>query len=76
MTVAGWYFGQRYFPVNYPLGRMALYVGLSLGIWFLAERLAEGMGYSLLVKMVVNSFLLLGYIGFAWKIEWKNVNSI
>ncbi len=76
MTVAGWYFGQRYFPVNYPLGRMALYVGLSLGLWFLAERLAEVLGYSFLVKMVVNSFLLFGFIGFSWKMEWKNVNSI
>jgi O-antigen/teichoic acid export membrane protein len=76
MMVVGWYFGQRYFPVNYPLGRMVLYVGLSLGLWFLAERLAESLGYSILVKMVVNSFLLLGYIGLAWKMERKNINSI
>ncbi|MBK8563591.1 MAG: oligosaccharide flippase family protein [Saprospiraceae bacterium] len=76
MTVAAWYFGQRYFPVNYPLGRMAFYVGLSLGIWFLAEKMAEALGYSFLLKMVVNSFLLVGFIGIAWKMERQNVNSI
>ncbi len=71
MMAAGWYFGQRYFPVNYPLRRMAIYVGLSLGLWFLTERMADVLGYAFGVKMAVNTLFLLAFISIAWKMERK-----
>jgi O-antigen/teichoic acid export membrane protein len=76
MMAAGWYFGQRYFPVNYPLGRMALYVTLALALYFLGEMLAQWVGYSPLVKMAVNTALLAGYVAAAWRLERKSLRGL
>jgi O-antigen/teichoic acid export membrane protein len=76
MMVVGWYFGQRFFPVNYPLGRMALYVGLAILLYIVATLLAQWAGYGFVAKMVVNSVLLLGYLGVAWSLERKSMTEL
>jgi len=37
MMAAGYLIGQRYYPIPYPIGRMALYIVLAVGIYFLSE---------------------------------------
>ncbi|MBI5916446.1 MAG: lipopolysaccharide biosynthesis protein [Bacteroidetes bacterium] len=76
MMAAGWYFGQRFFPVNYPLGRMALYVALAIGLYIVGELLAQWAGYPFEVKMGVNTVLLVGYLGVAWRLEGKTVKAM
>lgn len=76
MMAAGWYFGQRFFPVNYPLGRMVLYVVLVIGLYFVAEALAQWAGYGFVAKMVVNTVLLVGYLGVAWRLERPSLNAL
>jgi hypothetical protein len=73
MMVAGWYFGQRYFPVRYPLGRMALYVALAIGLWWLGESLAGWLSLSPSAKIGANTGLLLCFIGTAWGLERRGL---
>jgi|APTNR8051073442_1049403.scaffolds.fasta_scaffold00768_9 O-antigen/teichoic acid export membrane protein len=37
MMVAGYLLGQRYYPIPYPIGRMALYISLAVGMYLLSE---------------------------------------
>lgn len=37
MMAAGYLLGQRHYPIPYPIGRMALYIVLAVGIYFLSE---------------------------------------
>ncbi len=67
MTIASYWAGQKYYPIKYPLGRMALYLVLAI----LAYLLSEGVRYwakgSLPVILSINFVVLLAYFAaIAW----------
>lgn len=76
MMLAGLYFGQRFFPVNYPIGRMAFYVGFAVALYYISVLLAQWTGYSFVVKMAVNTITLFVYLGITWKLERKGLSSL
>jgi O-antigen/teichoic acid export membrane protein len=59
--VASYLLGQKYFPIKYNLRKFFLYMGFSLGIFFLAGffHLEEGSVF----KFIVNNFLIAVFIG-------------
>ncbi|MEK7257394.1 MAG: polysaccharide biosynthesis C-terminal domain-containing protein [Bacteroidota bacterium] len=76
MMAAGWYFGQRYFPVNYPLGRMASYVGLALGLYLLSEIFQKTIAAGHWLVWVFNTLLLGIFLFIAWRLERGSLKSI
>lgn len=67
MTITSYWAGQKYHPIRYPLGRMALYLVLAL----LAYGLSEGVRYwaqdLLWVILCINFLILLAYFAaIAW----------
>ncbi|MBK9487665.1 MAG: oligosaccharide flippase family protein [Haliscomenobacter sp.] len=67
MTIASYWAGQKFYPIKYPLGRMALYLVLAV----LAYLLSEGVRYwakgSLPVILSINFVVLLAYFAaIAW----------
>ncbi|MES2557065.1 MAG: oligosaccharide flippase family protein [Bacteroidota bacterium] len=59
--VASYLLGQKYFPIRYNLRKFFLYMGFSVGIFFLAGffHLEEGSVF----KFIVNNIMIAAFIG-------------
>ncbi|CAN5618449.1 oligosaccharide flippase family protein [soil metagenome] len=69
MMVASYIKGQQIYPVPYHLSRLLLFVGVAVGIWLLSLFLVQYFHLSGISMWIMNTLLLLGYIGTMWKIE-------
>jgi len=58
--------GQKYYPVAYPVKRLSLYFLLALGLYFLMNALPIE---SLILRLIVNTVILLGYIAVVMKFD-------
>jgi O-antigen/teichoic acid export membrane protein len=68
--VVTWYVGQRHYPVPYPIGRMALYIGLALAVYGVMRFYLPNLGENGMFGWRV--CLFLGYVGFLGLLEMKN----
>lgn len=73
MTLACWWWGQKYYPVPYELGRITGYMagglflyGVSLGVRYQFEP-------SQAVMLTVNTLLLGLFLLFTWKLEKREI---
>jgi O-antigen/teichoic acid export membrane protein len=67
MTVISYWAGQHYYPLKYPLGRMLLYLVLSLAAYGLSELVRPALNASLPLRLSVNFLILLIYFAaIAW----------
>lgn len=70
MTVASYFLAMKYYPVQYPIRRIALYILTALAIYLGADALAEtGIYPNLAVKLIVHTVFLLGYLVMIYLIE-------
>ena len=61
MAVCSYFLGKKYYPIPYPLSRIALYFGLMLGFYFLSLNYTFGMA--------INSLYLILYIAIVYVLE-------
>ena len=70
MMIASYFLGNKYYPVQYDLKKILGYLGLAILLYF-------GVGYfqfdSIIMTLVINNLVLLGFIGFVWMLERKNL---
>jgi O-antigen/teichoic acid export membrane protein len=67
MTIVSYWAGQKYHPIHYPLGRMALYFLLALFAYGLSEGLRYLTKGALPVILSINFLILLAYFAaIAW----------
>ena len=67
MMLASHYFGQKYYPVPYNIGKIILYMLFSFGLYLISTQLyLEGA-----IKYIVNAIILFGFIGFIYFNEFK-----
>lgn len=76
MTAACWWWGRKYYPVNYDWMRMGGYVALALVLYFGSDWLAQWAGYGLPVKLAVNTGLMLVFFGVVWKLENQSLRAL
>lgn len=62
MAGASYLIGRRHYPVDYPIGRMALYLGLALLIYFGSLGVEKWFSPGLALMMGINTVLLFGYL--------------
>lgn len=74
MTIASYLIGQRYYKVPYRIDRMSLYIGLALGGYLLSNWM-HPIFTNLYLRMLVNTMILLSYLGVILALEWKSVKS-
>jgi len=67
MVVISYLFGQKYYPIQYPLGRIALYLGSAVGLFLIANWLKPSL--SSVLSYLINSILFLFYISMVWVLE-------
>ncbi len=67
MAVGNYAASRRYYPVDYPIGKMALYLLLAIGAYALSEQLRPIVVESLAKTLLLNTAILLAYLGLiAW----------
>lgn len=70
MTGLSYFFGQRYFPVNYPLKRIGLYFFVALAIYSAAKILNISTSFAM---YAVHTGLMLSFVGLIFSIEKKEI---
>ncbi len=73
MMIVSYFMGNKQFPVNYDLKRILGYLGLSLTLYFVSVFLQTE---STAINLVFNNFMLIGFIGVAWKLEKYNIKKL
>ncbi|MDF1695162.1 MAG: polysaccharide biosynthesis C-terminal domain-containing protein [Saprospiraceae bacterium] len=72
MVVVGYFVGQRYYPVNYPVRRILSYVGVTVALSIFVLYLRPVLGVSISYFGIVT--LLLGILVIViYKLEWKKL---
>ena len=73
MMLVSYFWGQKVFPVPYQVGRILLYMIFAIGIFLLSTVFAD---YSLVSKLIINTLLILVYLGIVFVVERKNTLKI
>ena len=76
MAFASYFIGKKYYPIPYPIGRMLLYIGLAVGAYFLGENLNEVLNSSFILKICLNTFILLVYLAIIYFLEKQTIQRI
>lgn len=67
--------GRRYYPIRYPMGRMALYTLAALSLWGIGEYILGFPDYQAL-RYTLRTVLMGAYVALVWKIEKQKPRSI
>ncbi|NLJ83114.1 MAG: oligosaccharide flippase family protein [Bacteroidales bacterium] len=79
MMVASYWLGQKHYPINYNLKKISFYIFLALFLFIISyfvipfDKLTS---HKLLIKTIVNGFILLIFIAIIYKKEFKNLRQI
>ena len=66
MALASLWTGRRYYPIPYPLGRMALYIGMALGLYGISILFDD---LPLAWRLLANTGLLVVYAGLIYRLD-------
>lgn len=69
MLVACYLLGQRYFPIDYPVGRMAIYLVLAVGLYGLSEWTRVNWLTNDLARFAFNTVLFVIYLAVLFRME-------
>ena len=69
MMLISYFWGQKVFPVPYQVGRIAIYMVLAIGLFLLSTVFSD---FSLMMRLIVNTILILIYLGTVFVVERKN----
>ncbi len=66
MTVLSCILGQKHYPIKYNFGKIGLYLGLALGLYFLTIILAIPIG---VLKYGIHSLIIIAFLGIIYFLE-------
>ncbi len=66
MAIIGYAVGRKYYPIPYKLDRIFGMIGAAVLFYFASEGLCTYLEPSMPIKMVLNTALLLMYVGIVW----------
>ncbi len=69
MAVLAYLLGQKYYPISYPIPRMALYIIIALALYGLSVQMEIQLGADSVWKWVVNSLILLTFLALIYYME-------
>ncbi len=71
MTAACWWWGRKYYPVEYNWGKVAFYIGFAWVLFFVGEYFEKNLAISQAMALGFNTILIAVYLLTAWKLERK-----
>ena len=69
MMLVSYFWGQKVFPVPYQVGRILLYMVLAVGLFLISTVFGN---LSLVIRLIINTLLILVYLGVVFVFERKN----
>ncbi|MEM6965071.1 MAG: oligosaccharide flippase family protein [Bacteroidota bacterium] len=63
MALASYFIGKKYYPIDYPIGKMLSYIILAIGIYYLSTVIRPNFVNDFWKIMGVNTLLLILYLG-------------
>ncbi len=70
MAVLAYLFGQKFYPILYPIQRMGLYVIASVGCWGISYFICQTIFPNQeILKWILNTTLFLGYLFVMYQVE-------
>lgn len=74
--ILSYYWGQKYYPIKYNLRKFFLYIGLSIGLYFISKPLDAMVGNSLWISLLLNNLLILVFIRIFMGIEGIKLSAL
>lgn len=71
MAMASYVVGKRYYPIPYPIGKMAMYIGLAVLVYLASRYLSIYFENGFWMILLINTILLLLYVLVIFRIEQK-----
>ena len=72
MAVLGYLTGQRFYKINYPIGKMLSYIGVAVILYLVSEWIKPLFGHSLL-RISINTLLLFIYLGLFYYLDKSKI---
>lgn len=74
MLILSYFWGQRYYPVPYPVERLAVYAALAIGLYLLHIPLRDWLGQGTWALYAINLFFLWAFFALVlrWRKYWWN----
>lgn len=72
MCVLAYLLGQKYYPIQYPIGKMLAYLIVGVSIYYAVDFL----DLSNLMKMIVGSICIASYLAVAYKLDVRKLLSV
>jgi len=69
MMLVSYFWGQRVMPIPYQIGRILIYCLLAAALFFASTLTAE---FSIVIKLTINTILLIVFLGFVFIMERRN----
>ena len=69
MMLVSYFWGQKVFPVPYQVGRIVFYMVFAIGLFLLSTVFSD---FGLVLRLIVNTVLILIYLGMVFVVERKN----
>lgn len=73
MMILSMLIGRKFYPIPYKIFRIMIYLGVSVGLYFLSLSFDID---TLWVKLSANTLLLLAYLGFIYLMERKSIRQL
>jgi O-antigen/teichoic acid export membrane protein len=73
MVILSYYWGQKYYPINYPLGRISFYFLFAIALFLVSYFMPVENTW---IMRGVNALLLLVFVTVAWMLERKSLRSV
>jgi O-antigen/teichoic acid export membrane protein len=71
MVFISWYYGEKYYPVDYPWKKMGLWLGIAIGLFSISNAVSFLSEQVALIR-ILNSALFIVYILALWQFEIKS----
>jgi O-antigen/teichoic acid export membrane protein len=75
MMIVSYFIGQKYYPVDYPLKKIGMYLGVSLGLYFLYSFLVTLIPSEIL-QLILGVVLLTSFIGFVYLTDKNELKKV
>lgn len=72
MMMISYFYGQKYYPIPYHVKDFFIYTIAAFGLWMISLSIHQFTNLSFVVQQVINTVLLLIYIGAMWKVLKSN----